>query len=127
MYEWQGADVKPEGYSLTAREALNLVRSSADMRIVQAEGEEFKEKLRNERRIELAFEGHRFFDLRRWQIAGGEEVRNIYGVEINKNGDSFTYKKVLVETRKWDDRMYLYPFPQDEIYMCPNLKQNPGW
>lgn len=127
MYEWQGADVKPEGYSLTAREALNLVRSSADMRIVQAEGEEFKEKLRNERRIELAFEGHRFFDLRRWQIAGGEEVRNIYGVEINKSGDSFTYKKVLVETRKWDDRMNLYPFPQDEIYMCPNLKQNPGW
>lgn len=127
MYEWQGADVKPEGYSLTAREALNLVRSSANMRIVQAEGEEFKEKLRNERRIELAFEGHRFFDLRRWQIAGGEEVRNIYGVEINKNGDSFTYKKVLVETRKWEDRMNLYPFPQDEIYMCPNLVQNPGW
>lgn len=127
MYEWRGADIKPEGYSLTAREALNLVRSSANMKGVQAEGEEFKEKLRNERRIELAFEGHRFFDLRRWQIAGGEKVHNIYGVEINKAGESFTYKKILVETRKWDNRMYLYPFPQDEIYMCPNLKQNPGW
>lgn len=127
MYEWRGADIKPEGYSLTAREAFNLVRSSANMKGVQAEGEEFKEKLRNERRIELAFEGHRFFDLRRWQIAGGEKVHNIYGVEINKTGESFTYKKILVETRKWDNRMYLYPFPQDEIYMCPNLKQNPGW
>ena len=127
MYEWQGADVKPEGYRYTALEALNLVRSSANMKSVQAGGEEFKKKLRNERRVELAFEGHRFFDLRRWQVAGEQEVQNIYGVEINKSGDSFTYKKVLVETRKWYDRMNLYPFPQDEIYMCPNLKQNPGW
>lgn len=126
MYEWKGAEVKPDGYSFTAREALNLVRASAKMKAVDAE-EDFEQKLRNERRIELAFEGHRFFDLRRWKTAGEQEVQNIYGVEINKSGDSFTYKKVLVETRKWDDKMNLYPFPQNEIYMCPNLKQNPGW
>lgn len=128
MYEWQGAaDIKPEKYPYTAREALNMVRSSANMDGVLVKGEEFKEKLRNERRIELAFEGHRFFDLRRWKIAGEEDMLNIYGVEIIKSSESFIYKKKIVETRKWEDRMYLYPFPQGEIYVCPNLKQNPGW
>lgn len=127
MYEWVGPDEKPEGYTLSAREALNIVRASADMPEVTATGDAFREKLRNERRIELAFEGHRLFDIRRWKIAGDESVKNIYGVTITKTGSSYSYKRVLLESRKWEDKMYLYPFPQGEVYMCPNLHQNPGW
>lgn len=127
MYEWKGADATADECQMTARAALNIVRASADMKNVNATGEDFREKVRNERRIELAFEGHRFYDIRRWKIAGKEEVRNIYGVKITKNGDSFSYEKVLLNKMYWNDKMFLFPFPQNEVYMNPNLGQNPGW
>jgi len=127
MNEWKGADATADECPMTARAALNLVRDCANMRHVDATGDDFTEKVRNERRIELAFEGHRFYDIRRWMIAGQEEVRNVYGVKITKSGDSFTYEKVLVDKLFWNDKMYLFPFPQNEVYMNPNLGQNPGW
>lgn len=128
MYEWKGdADAVDSECPLSARAALNQVRASANMNGVTVSGEQFKEKLRNERRIELAFEGHRFFDIRRWKIAGTDEVRNLYGVEITLDGSGFSYNRVLLRTMYWDDKMYLYPFPQNEVYINPNLTQNPGW
>jgi len=125
MYEWVGADAKPENCPLSAREALNLVRDCADMKHVEETGEAFLNRVRNERRIELAFEDHRFWDIRRWKT--GEVVKDIYGVKITGTGTNFTYQRVLVEQHKWEDKMYLFPIPQKEIYMNPNLKQNPGW
>ena len=83
------------------------------------------ERLRNERRIELAFEDHRFWDIRRWKT--GEVVKNIYGVRITGTDTNFTYSKVLVRQNQWDDKMYLFPFPQEELYMNENLVQNPDW
>lgn len=127
LNEWKGADATAEGCPMTARAALNLVRDCADMKPVDAAGADFTQKIRNERRIELAFEGHRFYDIRRWKIAGSDETRNIYGVKITKSGDSFTYEKVLVNKLYWDNKMYLFPFPQNEIYLNPALGQNPGW
>lgn len=70
MNEWKGPDATAEGCPLTAREALNQVRDCADMKHVTENGADFTAKVRNERRIELAFEGHRFYDIRRWKIAG---------------------------------------------------------
>lgn len=127
MNEWKGPDATADECVMTARAALNLVRDCANMKHVEATGDEFTEKLRNERRIELAFEGHRFYDIRRWKIAGQDEIRNIYGVKITKNGDSFAYEKVLLNKLYWNDKMYLFPFPQNEVYMNPNLGQNPDW
>lgn len=123
----KGPDATTEKCPLTARQALNMVRESAGMKAVDETGEAFTAKVRNERRVELAFEGHRFYDIRRWKIAGQDDVRNIYGVEITKAGDTFSYKKVLIQKAYWNDKMYLFPFPQNEVYMNPNLKQNPGW
>lgn len=60
MYHWVGEDTKPTDYPYSAREALNLVRDCAEMKHVEETGNAFLEKLRNERRIELAFEDHRF-------------------------------------------------------------------
>ena len=74
-----------------------MVRDAAEMKHVEETGDAFTEKVRNERRIELAFEGHRFYDIRRWKIAGQDEIRNVYGVKITKSGDSFTYEKVSVD------------------------------
>lgn len=122
MTEWVGPDAKPEGFTLTAREALNQVRAAADMPGITETGADFKERLRNERRIELAFEDHRFWDIRRWKI--GETVCKVHGVQMNESGE---YIRTEVLDRFWDDRMYLYPISKSELGKNPGLGQNPGW
>ena len=49
------------------------------------------------------------------------------GVEIVKNGATLSYKRKVVETRTWSDKMNLYPIPQAETFNNPNLTQNTGW
>lgn len=129
MNEWKGPDATEEGCPITARVALNQVRTSATMDDVVAAGQtDFRTKVRNERRVELALEGHRFYDIRRWKIAGNDEVRNLYGVKITKGGDdTFSFEKVLIQKMYWANKMYLFPYPQNELYMNPNLEQNPEW
>ena len=91
--------------------------------------QEMREIIRNERRIELAFEEHRFWDIRRWKIA--EDVMNepVKGVEIYKQADgSFLYNyDVVVRTSVFDERMYWYPIPRGEMNGNTKLTQNPGW
>lgn len=90
--------------------------------------EEFLIKLRNEWRVEFAFEDHRFWDIRRWKM-GPETQKELYGVSITKNeSGTKSYKKVIYESRFWNDRMYLYPISKSELYKNTNLlPQNPGW
>lgn len=90
--------------------------------------EEMRDIIRNERRIELAFEEHRFWDIRRWKIA--EDVMNepVEGVEIMRQADgSFDYNYVNVRTSTFDERMYWYPIPRGEMNGNTKLTQNPGW
>lgn len=125
MHEWQegnNPDYTDNEFPLSARAALNMVRNAANMPDITESGSAFTERLRNERRIELAFEDHRYWDIRRWKM--GEKVQDIYGVKITKSG---TYTKVNVQKRIWDDKMYLYPISQQEIYKNPQLGQNEGW
>ena len=90
--------------------------------------DEFIRHLRNEWRVEFAFEDHRFWDIRRWLI-GDQTQRELYGVRVVMNEDGTrSFHKHMYETRKWNDRMYLYPVPQGELYKNPNLNpQNQGW
>ena len=81
--------------------------------------------IRLERRIELAFEGHRFWDVRRWKEAD-KHFTSIDEMKITKNGSGFAYTRNTVN-RQWDDKMYLFPIPRTEIMKNPNLEQNPGW
>lgn len=119
----------PPSLPLSAMEAVNLIRQRKEVQMPPFDSglslSQFKEKLRNERMVELAFEDHRFWDIRRWMI--GEQTTEIYGVEITKEGNSFNYKEVLIESRYWDDKMYLYPIPDSERHINSNLGQNPGW
>lgn len=126
MNEWKGPEYTDSEHPLSAISALNQVRISADMpEVTTTNQEEFRKKVRNERRIELAFEDHRFWDIRRWKT--GNLVEHIYGIRIENNNGSYSYKKELVQKRIWKDKMYLYPIPQNETYVNSNLKQNPGW
>lgn len=113
---------------MTALQAVNLIRTRAKMPAFPAglTKDQFRSKLRNERRIEMAFEDQRFWDIRRWKI--GDTTRDIYGMEITKNEDgTFKYTKKLIERRVYEDRMNLYPIAQSELYKNDKLKQNPGW
>lgn len=126
MNEWQGPDYTDATHPLSARDALNQVRAAANMKGVVATNQtEFREKVHKERRIELAFEDHRFWDIRRWKE--GKLVKEIYGVKIQNNNGTLSYKKEKVQDRVWDDKMYFYPIPQNEVYVNDNLTQNPGW
>lgn len=114
--------------TLTAINAVNLVRRRAGMPNfpVGLGKDAFRTKLRNERRVELAFEDHRFWDIRRWKI--GEQTKDIYAMYITRNANlSLNYTVKLLEVRPFDERMYLYPIPQSEIFKINNLQQNTGW
>jgi hypothetical protein len=128
LNEWQGPDYKDATFILSAKEAVNLVRSQASMPdFTETDKIAFRERLRNERRVELAFEDHRFWDLRRWKIASNPTV--LYGVNITKDAltSALTYTKTTVESRVWHDKMYLFPIPQSERFKNTNLNQNTGW
>ena len=85
----------------------------------------FWTRYKNERMVELAFENHRFWDVRRWKEAD-KYFKNIVEMEITPDGDGFKYTRKNV-SRQWDDKMYLFPIPQSEKMKNPNLEQNPGW
>lgn len=93
--------------------------------------EEFREKLRNERGVELAFEDHRFWDIRRWLIAEQEGVMRgkMYGLKISSVDGSKTkihYEPYVFESRSWSRRSYLHGIMQNEVDKG-YLIQNPGW
>ena len=92
--------------------------------------EEFRERVRNERAIELFDEDHRLWDIRRWMIAEQDGVMqgNFYGLKIYENPapPDFRYEVYKFETRLWNRRMYLHPFRRDEV-LKGYLIQNPGY
>lgn len=91
--------------------------------------------IRNERRIEMAFEEQRYFDIRRWKIAGdGIAVMNKprMGVIINQSFGLLNYNygpvdPQLYPVNSFTTKRYFYPIPYDEVVKNPNMKQNPGW
>ena len=118
---------------MPARAAVNTVRSRTGVAMpaipTSLTQDQFREKLRNERRVELAFEDHRFWDIRRWKI--GDKTTEIRGMEVTRivlnDQVTYTYTPKVVEQRVWDDKMNLYPIPQTEYYINPKLGQNKGW
>lgn len=85
-----------------------------------------REAIRKERRVELAFENVRYFDTRRWKIAGQTDKGPMYGLNINADGTAF-YNIVPFETRVFEKKHYLFPIPQGEIDVDKKLVQNTGW
>lgn len=129
MNEYLGDPTTTEGeFSISALEALNMVRANAGMPDVTVTSQsDFREAVRREWRVEFAFEDHRFWDVRRWNI-GQATQGQIDGVEITRSGGKSEYKRMTVETRTWSARQNLFPIPQSELFCNPNLNpQNTGW
>ena len=113
---------------MSAAEALNYTRNRVGMPNVPGDlsADAFWAKYKNERMVELAFEGHRFWDVRRWREAS-EYFTSIDEMKLTLNADGTVTGNRTSVSRQWNDRMYLFPIPQTERMKNPNLSQNPGW
>ncbi len=92
--------------------------------------DEMREKIRHERRIELAFETHRYFDTRRWLIAEETDNKDFYRMTVDKGThlqDDEFYERSILKRRVFEKKHYLWPIPQSEINKTPTIIQNPGW
>ncbi len=121
--------------------ALNEVRSRVGMPDVPAGGDGTRtvlEHIRKGRQIELGFEGHRYFDVRRWMIAPDVYSGGFNGIRVegflDPNGGllvndryRYEYNVIKVQDTAWDDKNYFLPIPRDELNRNPNLSQNPGY
>ena len=97
--------------------------------------EERRNFIRKERTVELAFEDHRAWDVRRWNVAIEALSRPIYGMNItlagggnsgNSGNSSFVYTRKVAQNRVFMEKMYLYPIPEGEVWKT-NIENNPGW
>jgi len=85
-------------------------------------------KIQNERRVELCFEGHRFYDIRRWKLGADFLNKPVTGMKVDKTPlGTFTYTPFTVEQRVFSDKNYLFPFSQNDINRQPALLQNTGY
>lgn len=90
--------------------------------------DEMRVAIRHERQIELAFEGHWFWDVRRWVIANQTENRGMTGMKITKDGNgNYVYNKFTVRKHNFSKAMYLWPIPQSETGKSAELIQNPWY
>lgn len=118
-----------EKCGMKALDAVNSVRNRDGIKMPALPNTlsdiEFMKRLKNERRVELAFEGHRFWDLRRWKEL--DAIKDIYGVKVTKEENEVVYKRGLVNTNFVDDKLYFYPIANTELFRNDKLVQNPGW
>lgn len=132
------AEAKNEasGPDQSVYDAVNKVRARPSVNMPPLPAgltkEQMRDRIRHERTIELAFEEHRFFDLRRWKDENGQYLANsilsqpIYGMEINPART--TYTKFKKEDRVYDPKHRLLPIEQTELAKYGGkLVQNPGW
>ena len=108
---------------------LNKVRNRASLPNVSAlSQEQMRAVIQHERRVELAFEEHRSWDVRRWKIASSTLGAPLMGVQIERKPlGGYTYMPVKVEQRVFQPKMYWYPIPQSEVLKLKQWKQNNGW
>ena len=122
------------GDEATCREYINLIRARPTVEMpplpATITGEDLRDRLYNERRIELVFEEHRYFDVRRWRIAQFTESRNLFGMDIVKDIDTDvkTYTPVSLFNRAWDERLNFVPIERSDILISDGaLEQTPGY
>lgn len=118
------------GEDAEARKYINMIRRRAGMpEFDDSEtGDALRQHYRRERKIELAYEGSRFFDIRRWMIAP-DVLKTAQGVDIRHpyDSDQTVYTLTDVQERQWKNKLYFLPILMDEMNKNPNLIQNPEY
>ncbi|MDX9880602.1 MAG: RagB/SusD family nutrient uptake outer membrane protein [Prolixibacteraceae bacterium] len=122
-YDPGNADIKKYVELVRQRPGVNMPALPDGMNQSQ-----MRERIRNERKVELAFEDHRLWDARRWMQAPAILGAPLRGVKVTKNAiGTFNYQVITVENRAFAPEMYFYPIPQSEIFIAGGLVQNPLW
>ena len=118
------------GPSTEVYDALNAIRHRAgitgnveDRAELTSSQANMRNFIRKERTVEFAFEEHRFWDVRRWNVATKALSRDIYGVNVAADG---TISRKVAQERVFEDKMYLYPIPEAEVWKT-DIENNPGW
>ena len=131
MNEAYGPDAVPAGFTMSARQALQQVRDRASAklpRVLATDKDSFRDAVKHERRIELAFEDHRYWDLLRWKDAMDVLNKPVLGVAVTKTSTGWSYEVQEVATRTFYERNYYLPFLRSEIENSGNtLEQNPQY
>jgi starch-binding outer membrane protein, SusD/RagB family len=128
---WGPTGTGPNTYS--AYDVIRAIRQRAGitgddyLESVKNNKDQMRQLIRNERRLELCFENHRFRDLRRWKVGATQLNETARGVVISKTGSTLNYSPADVETRNYQEHMHYGPIPYSEINKWSLLQQNAGW
>lgn len=122
------------GEAMSARDAVNKVRARVEMPGIDDSGEAFRLRLCNERRVELAFEEHRFFDVRRWTAPTGDlsaTDKLVSGMRIEEQDGSKVYSRFAYDRKCYTNKYLKYPVNIGEVRKMLSLTgenwQNEGW
>ena len=119
--------------ALTATDAVNVIRNRAQLPNLTAKyiasKDAFMKQIIRERAVEFAFEGHRFFDLRRWNIAGNPEYLQKTALDFDRgpNGKPINLSERVVVTRVFEKKHNWLPFQLKDVKLYEGFPQNPGW
>ena len=129
--EAYGPSSTPAGFPMSAKQALQMVRNRAGASlpaVTASTVDSFRDAVKHERRVELAFEDHRYWDLLRWKDAMTVLNQPVNGVKITRSGAVYTYTVRKVADRTFNERNYYLPFMRSEIEnSAGTLEQNPGY
>jgi hypothetical protein len=121
-----------EGPTANVYQTVEMIRQRAGLNPYQLpvglSKDQMRSAIQNERRIELAFEGHRFWDIRRWKL-GATQNKFFTGMEVQRTsaGALVAYKRVDVRKHGFNPALYLWPLPASEVAKSSLTKQNPGY
>ena len=124
---------KSPAIALTATDAVNVIRNRAQLPNLTAKyiasKDAFMKQIIRERAVEFAFEGHRFFDLRRWNIAGNPEYLQKTALDFDRgpNGKPINLSERVVVTRVFEKKHNWLPFQLKDVKLYEGFPQNPGW
>ncbi len=136
LLNYAEAQNEASGPDATVYAAINSIRARASVNMPPLPGglsqDDMRTAIQNERQIELAFEEHRFYDVRRWKIAMQTENVPAYGMSVTVNAanpSGYTYtKKIALANRSFKQQHYWLPIPLTEIQASGGqLQQNPGY
>lgn len=120
------------GPSQEVYDAVNAIRRRAGLSPYELPAgltkEEMRQAIRNERRVELAYENQRYFDTRRWKIAHDPEIVILRGIKWTKEGSTYKREDIVADPRVFNHpAMYFFPIPSAEMGRQPKFVQNPGY
>lgn len=143
LYGYGSPQSTAGSYTLTAVEAVNKIRQRAGVDPVHAkflsDNESFMSEIRRERGVELAFEGHRFLDLRRWMLLLEKPYTLKTAIYFDrgtsedelfadpKNARVLNLREEVLHEREFSQKHYWFPFLRDDVNMYKEFEQNPGW